>query len=92
MALLAPWRRSGPFSSSDGSFGPSLTTYPKRRRYVVSGGGLGYFYVAALCVIGFVGLLAASFYLPLWATPLRIAALGWFIGLGALRVALAFRR
>jgi hypothetical protein len=55
-------------------------------------GGLLYIAVTLLGVAGFVGALVASAYFPQWATPLRIVALGWFVCLGGLRIALFWKR
>ncbi len=84
MALLASWRRSGPYRSAVGSRILPITTYPRRRSFG--------FLLGAAGVAGFVGLLVASAYLPAWATTLRVGALAWFLGLGALRFALLLRR
>ncbi len=63
-------------------------SYGRRGRGAPRPGGLLYLCISALGVAGFVAALAASFYLPEHATLLRIIAFGWFVGLGAVRVAL----
>jgi NhaP-type Na+/H+ or K+/H+ antiporter len=49
------------------------------------------FLVTVAGLIGFVGLLVASAYLPREADALRIAALVWFVVLGAVRTTLILR-
>jgi uncharacterized membrane protein len=49
------------------------------------------FLVTVAGLAGFLGLLVASAYLPREADPLRIAALVWFVVLGAVRTALILR-
>ncbi|MGZ6014497.1 MAG: hypothetical protein ACXWKM_02015 [Phenylobacterium sp.] len=41
--------------------------------------------VTVLGVVGFVGLLVSSHYVPSLATQLQLAALVWFSGFGAVR-------
>jgi len=51
----------------------------------------GAFLVTVVGIAGFVGLLVASACLPHQSTPLRIAALVWFVVLGAVRTAILLR-
>jgi hypothetical protein len=54
--------------------------------------GLIYLAVTVAGVCGFIGLLVASHHVPQWATPLRVAALAWFVCAGVFRTVLFWRR
>jgi hypothetical protein len=84
VAIFSSGQQSEVRGSSVGPLGVRTMSY--RRRHAP--GGLLWLCVSALGIAGFVGALVASFYLPERATMLRIAAFGWFVCLGAVRVAL----
>jgi hypothetical protein len=71
------------FSHSDLPRG--VATRPNEARDSIASGAAGYHAITILGVLGFVGLLSASYYLPGWATDLRVAALAWFAALGGAR-------
>jgi hypothetical protein len=51
-----------------------------------------YLFMSAVGVLGFVGLLVASHYVPEAAAPLRVSAFAWFLCFGVLRAILFWRR
>lgn len=63
-----------------------------RERRLGRNGWTRYSAVTAVGGAGFVGLLIASRLIPVWAEGLRLAALGWFIVCGVLRLTLFRRR
>jgi hypothetical protein len=48
-------------------------------------------FLGVIGIFGFLGLLIASAYLPHWALALRIAAVVWFLGIGAAKIVLELR-
>jgi len=87
---------SGPESAPHGpAIGPRLVrTTPHGRRGDPTNrtGQIAYFSLSAAGVVGFLGLLVASHYIPEWATPLRVMALAWFVVIGVVRFAAFWRR
>jgi len=66
--------------------------YLDRASLMGRNGWTRYSAVTAVGIAGLIGLLVASHFAPSWAEGLRLAALGWFIVCGVLRITVFRRR